>query len=51
MKELQPLLFKKSSNNEDSYARNCQANSRRQPVILTNEEILNYHNFKNYMHF
>lgn len=40
MKELQPLLFKKSTNNEDSYARNCQANSRRQPVILTNEEKL-----------
>ena len=38
MKQLQPTLFKKSGDNEDSYARNCQANSRRQPVILTNEE-------------
>uniref|UniRef100_A0A6C0IP87 Uncharacterized protein n=1 Tax=viral metagenome TaxID=1070528 RepID=A0A6C0IP87_9ZZZZ len=38
MKELQPVLFKKSSDNEDSYARNCQANSRRQPIILTNDE-------------
>ena len=38
MKDLQPVLFKKTSENEDSYARNCQANSRRQPVILTNEE-------------
>ena len=40
MKELQPILFKKTTNNEDSYARNCQANSRRQPIILTNEEKL-----------
>ena len=40
MKELQPILFKKSGDNEDSYARNCQANYRRQPIILTNEEKL-----------
>ena len=38
MKQLQPILFKKTGENEDSYARNCQANSRRQPVIMTNEE-------------
>lgn len=38
MKDLQPVLFKKTSEYEDSYARNCQANSRRQPIILTNEE-------------
>ena len=38
MKQLQPILFKKTGENEDSYARNCQANSRRQPIIMTNEE-------------
>ena len=40
MKQLQPVLFKKTGNNEDSYARFCQANSSRQPVILSNEEKL-----------